>query len=251
MRLARVVTIISALLLVLTATIANAGVIALPTAQVRIDGDVINIPAEFDPSEGGYVFGPYGETVAGGRLVNLDALWDPDPQLDYGFSFIDTGAPSTVTVTFLLPMVPPLAAATSVRAQISGSITDRVENGVSITPVAGDPDGDGIGEIQVMELGLPFVNAGVDVGPAASFTPASSMSSHTALYGPHSDGPQLGPPGGPFTVMRVTTSFTGSGDGDAYAFRGNAFAIPEPSTWVLTLMGVGIMLGACRRRLWN
>jgi hypothetical protein len=177
--------------------------------------------------------------------VTLNADLDPDPSIAYGIAVVDFGAPSVFGFVFGTPIVP-TGAPNFVTASIVGGLTDFTGDGVAITPVLPDSDGDTVPELQVAEVGFPTTNMGVDVGPGASFPAATAGALYP--YGPFSSGVLLGPGPGPWTFLSVSTSFMLSGGGDVAALTGFASIelVPEPHALCL-LLSAGFPLLLCHR----
>jgi hypothetical protein len=227
--LRRSLFIVAMVVVALSVSPALAGLV-VPDAFGSIDGVEYDIPVEFDPFEGGYIVGPASSTSGGDRVTNVVGFYESDPRFDYTLSVIDSGAPSVFSFTFYLPLSPPFRKVRSIDASIVGSMTDAETNTVSITPVIVDLDSDGADEVQV--------------GLAESYaTPPAG--SHTDLYGMYAAS-RLGGPNGSvqFTVLKVETSFKGSGGGDAVALTGFVFIVPEPGGLLLAASAL-IVGGSC------
>ncbi len=176
----------------------------------------------------------------------LKVTLDPDPSISFAFSVTDFGAPTTFIFGFFTPIVPTFSP-NEVSASIEGFLTDARDDGVSLTLV--NP------HLLVGDLNAPPTNAGVDVGPAASFGP-SGFTDSEYLYGPYNAGPQPGPGPGPWTGLSGIIAFGLGGDNDRAEFGGNitilpsSGVVPEPGTWAAAgLLGAGLVGGALRRRM--
>jgi hypothetical protein len=182
---------------------------------------------------------PWTLTVEGQFEVSASGILDPDPSISYGIAVTDFGAPSIFGFLFLTPIVP-VPGPGIVSSSIVGGLTDFLGDGISISPSPG-------ATLQAASVGPPLVNAGVDVGPGFAAGVGSPGSFYA--YGPHADGPQAGPAGGPYTALQLELGFAFSGDGDTAALTGFAsiIPVPEPSSYVLFILGVISLLGARRR----
>lgn len=182
-----------------------------------------------------------------GDSIEITAEFDPDPIINYSIAVTDFGAPSTFSFTFgqsiILPGGPNL-----VDAQIGGALNDATGDGVSISPVLVDSDGDSIAELQVARVGFgsPTTNMGVDVGPGmvVAGTGGPMVFSYTTDVEPSQAGPA-----GAFDEMDLTLSFRLSGGGDFAALTGFAqiLPVPEPNSVLLCICG-SLALATLRRR---
>jgi hypothetical protein len=210
---------------------------------VETDGQTTEIPLRLVQLEKGVGWSVDVQT-AEYRITGEGAL-NPDPSIAYGIAVADFGAPTSFGFFFVTPIVP-TGPSTVVAASIVGGLTDLTGNGVSITPFAQST-------VQVASAGPPSTSLGVDVGPAFSAPAGAPGAFHS--YGPHSDGPQPGP-GGIFTTLAVTASFTLSGGGDIAALTGFASidtapdVVPDGGPGLAGVMAIGALLaaGAARRR---
>jgi hypothetical protein len=173
-------------------------------------------------------------------MATVNGEYDPDPQVSYGISIQDFGAPSVFGFLFSSPIVLP-AGPNSVNSSIAGALNDVNGSGVSITPTLGP-------NVQIADLGLPTTNMGVDVGPADIHGPAAPGAFYT--YGAFALGPQPGPPGA-WTNLSITLGFTLSGGSDIAVLTGFAQVVPEPSSVVLLGLGSVALIGFYRRRRRN
>ncbi len=212
-----------------------------PSATLSVDGQDFVIPLAFDPGSGHWgagTFDPNTNQFSGVDLSNsefsasISGELDPDPQISYGISVQDLGAPSAFGFFFSTPIAfPPTA--NSVNASIAGALNDVNGNGVSITPTLGP-------NIQIADLSLPLTNMGVDVGPANAHGAASPGAFYT--YGSYTAGPQAGPVGA-WMNMSLTLGFSLSGGGDIAVLTGLAQIVPEPSSIMLLSFGSLSLLG--------
>ena len=178
-------------------------------------------------------------------LQNLSGHGDPD--IIYAVSAINnTAQAQTYTFTFGEAIAPTVSGANTTYADLSGGLTSRSGNvgGASITPL----NASGVQRFELSaDNGSSFVNAGVDVGPAASAAGSST-------YGLYAASNTNGPTGQTWNYMRLVSSFTLSGN-SAASLTGFASVtpVPEPGMGLMLLMGVGLMGTIARRRknLWQ
>jgi hypothetical protein len=174
-------------------------------------------------------------------LQNMAGHGDPD--MVYAVSAINNSAlTQTYTFTFGESIAPTVSGSNVTYADVSGGLTSRAGNlgGASITPL-------GASGVQQFELsadgGATFVNAGVNVGDAASTT-------GTSTYGVYSSTNPNGPTGQTWDYMRLVSSFTLSGKSAAsLAGFASISPVPEPQQDAMLLAGV-CMIGTMvlRRR---
>ena len=216
-----------------------------PSATMTVDGERYSIPVSWNPNTQHYGLGTYdpetgefsGATWETSEfMATINGEYDPDPQVSYGISVQDFGAPSVFGFFFLSPIILPPGPNT-VNSSIAGALNDVNGSGVSITPTLGP-------NIQLADLGAPATNMGVDVGPAAIHGAAAPGAFYT--YGPFVDGPQPGPAGA-WTSLSVTLGFSMSGGSDIAVLTGFAQIVPEPSSSVLLGLGGVAVLGYIRR----
>jgi len=146
--------------------------------------------------------------------VTLDAGSGPTTfSVDVPVSFSAIPAPTTVSIT------------------LSGTLTDRLPDGVSLTPTLVDGDTDGLAEILAVFLGLgsPSIHV-VDLGPASSVAGA---------YGPFSAGPFTGL--GSIDSLRVTFDLTLSAFDSAVLVA--TILINEPTSSVPWAGGLWLLVG--------
>lgn len=171
--------------------------------------------------------------------------FDPDPAVSYGLS-VRNLSNSAQSYTFAWPLLfsPTLSGQTIVKSSFTGTLTDLGgAAGASITPTIGT-------KIQSSIVGPSPLASIVDVGDAYSFNTANA-SQNFAFYNP---GPApganyaLGPLASNLTFMNVTTAFSLSGR-DRVSFTGfsEILPIPEPSTYALMLVGLGLAGVVARR----
>ena len=169
------------------------GLMVLPTASLTVDSNTFPIPLAFDPNTGIFgvgTFDPVTQQFSGVQLsdsnfsASINGQLNRDPQINYGISVQDTGAPSTFGFVFSMPIVVP-ATPNIVNASIGGFLQDSGNDGVSITPTLGP-------HVQVANLSNPSTNMGVDVGLVSAFGPNVNP---LHSYGSYLAGPQPGPIG--------------------------------------------------------
>lgn len=160
-----------------------------------------------------------------------------DPSMDYGFYIQNnTAGAQTYTVTYGQSIEPTVQGAYTIEAHIAGALSNT-DGAATLTP-AGTAT-----LIQQVQLssdgGQTFVNAGVDVGPAAT------VSGYAGTYGPYSAQASGVAPSAGFNHWGFVTSFTLSGNKDVFVASGSATItpVPEPSTWLLALGAVGVFVG--------
>ncbi len=190
--------------------------------------------------------------------VSLDideVLFNLDPAISYSYSVTDFGAASTFVTGFSMPMVPTIGATgTYVESSMSATLTDSARNGITLTPT-----GPG-GAVQTSYFGSAGVGgaltqySALNLGTTAFSQGAIGASvPNTYSYGPYAvgdveNGSILGPDG-PLNAMRIQANFRLSGGGDSISISGRSeiVPIPEPSTYALIGVGIGMVGFALRR----
>lgn len=178
------------------------------------------------------------------KLENAAGHGDPD--LIYAVSAINNSSlTQTYTFNFGEAITPTVSGANSTYADVSGGLTSRSGNvgGASITPL----NASGVQRFELSaDNGSTFVNAGVDVGQAAT-------TSVTGGYGVYSASNPNGPSDQTWNYMRLVSSFTLSAK-SAASLTGYASItpVPEPQVGSMLLLGLGLIGTIVRRRrnLW-
>lgn len=212
-----------------------------------IDGELFELPAVQD---GKFVRigSPSLPVLIGDPTVGqmrISAKGNMDPAITYAISVTDPGDPSAFVFLFAIPIVP-VGTPNLVKASIAGLLRDATGDGVSLSPMLGDKDGDGTDELQASFVSPPDTIMGVDVGAA--------FSGLAGPYGPFTAGPQPGPGPGPWTALSIGVAFDLSGGGDRAEFSGSVSvaAVPAPATLLALGCGVvGLGLAVRRRRVPN
>ena len=179
------------------------------------------------------------------KLQNLAGHGDPD--MIYAVSAINNNAlTQTYTFTFGEAITPTVSGTNSTYADVAGSLTSRSGNGsgAMIAPVSA-------GGVQLFELsadgGSSFVNAGVDVGQAATVL-------GTGAYGTYAASNANGPTGQTWNYMRLVSTFSLSGKSAASLVGfASVSPVPEAPTSAMLLLGIGLIGTIVRRRrnMWS
>jgi hypothetical protein len=223
-------------------------VLGPPTLGMTVDGTYVAIPA-FNTTIGGKpVFGigtsedqPYytygGESY--GWWSRVSGYVDPDPVISLTVSVTDFGAPSSFS--FGTSQAIAVTGPSTVTASISGGLSNSgTDTSVSVTPF-GQP------KLLAASVGNPVTSLGVDVGDAQTNTGGAT----TFAYGPFNAADPSFP--GDWTLLGLDLKFTGSGDGDGYAFTGIATInsiepVPLPAALPLFAAGLGLLGFFARRQ---
>lgn len=184
-----------------------------------------------------------------------EILFNLDPAISYSYAVTDFGGASTFVTGLSMPMVPAIGATgTFVESTLSATLTDATRNGITLTPT-----GPG-GAVQTSYFGSAGVAgaltqySAVNLG-TTTFTQGAIGAGvpNTYSYGAFSvgdveTGSILGPDG-PLNAMRIQANFRLSGGGDSISISGRTeiVPIPEPSTYALLGLGIGMIAFAIRR----
>lgn len=170
------------------------------------------------------------------RLNNVSGHGDPD--LSYAVSAVNNNT-YTQTYTFAVgeEIFPTVNSANIVHADIAGGLTTKDGN-VTISPFGSST------AIQQFQLsadnGATFFTAGVDVGPQASAT-------GTATYGTYA-ADASGPTGQTWNYMQIVSKFTLTGkDSASLVGFASITPVPEPESYSMLLVGLGLMGFMARR----
>lgn len=229
MRFARLFTVGAALA-------ALAGIVSADTvATVLIDGHSYEMASYEEDGQFRLVPAVYnfGDTI-------VEALRDPrdaSGAITYGIAVIDSGAASSFSFSFSMPITLD-PGATTIGSSIVGGMTDFTGDGVSVSTTGG------FLTLQRSYVSGPLTNLGVDVGGNQAYGAGTAGSLYT--YGPVATGPIAGGDMSAFTTLSVDLDFLASGNGDVIVLTGfTDIVVPAPAT--LALLG-GMGLVARRRR---
>ena len=164
---------------------------------------------------------------------------DVDPSITYGITVTNSmGAPASFAFSFMLPITLP-AGPTTVSSSLGVSLTDgsTPEDGVLLTSFLSP---------SIQQSFVNGIDAGVDLGSLPLAFSAGPPDTHVVSY---FTGPTSGP-AGPASTIKIMTSFTLSDSGDVASVSGrfNLIPAPEPSTYMLVLIGA-IFLVLWQRRV--
>lgn len=198
------------------------------------------------------------DSIDGGEFsFNVDA--DADPFIQYGFSFLDFGEPSSVSLVIIWPITLPNGETVALNEILGGSTTGAL----TMTPLGSaflPADTDGVVELQHAGLsadgGATFVNfnSGAATTPfdvGLSFTTQLGTDTYPQYLEP---GPVSGTfaagPDSPWTTMAIETSFELTGGGVTFSVQGRAEikqevpVIPEPGSglvWSVMAASIGMV----------
>jgi hypothetical protein len=172
-------------------------------------------------------------------LSNVSGHGDPD--LSYAFSAVNNNLTSQ-TYTFAVgeAILPTVGTANNVYADVAGGLTGKGGSTAAISPFGTNT---AIQQFQLSaDMGNSFVNAGVDVGPAAS-------SVGTGTYGAFASNTIAGPTGQTWNYMQLTSKFTLSANSRASLVGfASVTPVPEPESYAMLLAGLGLVGFMTRRR---
>lgn len=166
-----------------------------------------------------------------------------DPFMTYSFRAVNNGAtPLTFTFSQGISLIPTVSPDTEVRASLGYSLTDGT-GGLTLAPTGANP------AVSMFELssnnGVTFVEAGPDVQLGDSKTAGAGGSAAYSFGGP------TWYPGeaGTFNYMRARTEFSLTGGRDVAVLTGRieVTPVPEPSTYALIGLGLGMVGFALNR----
>ncbi len=223
-----------------------------PRLIIKHNGKQVTAPFTFEQGEDGVfrVVNPGGITLPDQAQGNFDIIEitevriNTDPFIIYSFNATDNGAASDFEFIFESPVNPLVVNPATVQAGIGFSLTASTNPGngnpitAELTPMQAN--------LQISELGFmgSFQNAGVDVGSGQMVS--SGTRDFSDIAGDINTFETSAT--GPFDMMRVTTSFSLSGQGAAAGGSGNFVLnqIPEPSTSLLIGFGLIGLAGMAR-----
>jgi hypothetical protein len=169
--------------------------------------------------------------------VNLNnTLGHKAQDIDYDYSARNNSAATqTYTFSVIEDIDPAMANPTTVFNQFTARFTNK-SNNFLFNPTSGS----GAQHFLLSANGTDWVDAGVDVG--GSYSNPVNLNPTEAKSG-------VGPTGGPWKFMKLSTSFTLSGKDSAalVGYGSIASAVPEPESYAMLLAGLGLLGFAARR----
>lgn len=222
------------------------------TIEMSIDGGpAVSVPnyviVSPDPDAGKIAIGTPGQDyflyMLGDNSLLLSGVLDPDPSMNIAVAATDGGAPSTFSISIILPFTSPMVNPSQVYDSLTGTVLNgTAAGGVTVTalaPPGGIPvDDDNDTELQVFTLssdGTNWQNVGLDAGPTTVIPLAANA---TGNYGSFTQGYVPTIDGGPWTHMRADFNFQLTGGGDSFNFTSMKTLVPEPGTLALALMSL-------------
>lgn len=192
--------------------------------------------------------GTLGTDTAGGTnpwrsSFSFYAAGNVDPDMSYGFvAKNSTGATQTYSYTQGESLVPSVAGAYSLYADVSGSVNNVVTSGTpSLTLAPTVANGNYVQQVLLGNGSTATFNAGVGVGDALTVATAG-----TSTYGTFAS---TATGTGNYDYWEFQTQFTLTGGKDLAQVTGYAelTPVPEPSSYLMLALGLGLMGGRIHR----